>query len=451
MKQLKIYFKILYKESLGKFALKKNKQQILLYGILILVFLFMSISFTPSDALIDYRALNDTILLGFLQIFSVSIIAYILVYMSINFSYKLNMFFKTNFLNDINLGVVNKILMIVGVQLVSIVIILIQAGIPLLQVLKLHLFIKFTIMTITGINFIFMPIDILVKYLEKKYYQMDISTSKIRIIILSTLSLLYITVYYTALKVWYNSLNGYNFYNLFSNTNLIYYILILIFSTILVSLYCIKIKNKIVMDTEINNKYKLFLSLDKKSKYTKYLKLLTRNKKMLLIGVFIIGTHILNYFTVADLSIANIFSLFSVVIGINFYSYLVHEKIFLKLYYNKDEYKIYFTLVTVYFILNNLFIILAKNQYIYLFESFTIYLLSIYIGIVFPRENNSLNKFMSNFTLAIIMMVLALSSVAIYSDNIKLGIYISGTVLISIIIIKIIRRIYEKNNTQNTI
>lgn len=156
----------------------------------------------------------------------------------------------------------------------------------------------------------------------------------------------------------------------------------------------------------------------------------------------------LNYFTVADLSIANTLSLFSVVIGINFYSYLVWEKIFLKFYYDKDEYKIYFTLVTVYFIVNILFIILAENQYIYILESFTIYLLSIYIGILFPRENNSLNKFMSNFILAVITMVLVLSNVAIQSDNIKIGIYMVGIVLISSIII---RRVYEKTNTKNTI
>lgn len=448
MKKLKIYFKILYKESLGKFALKENKQQILLYGILILVFLFMSISFTPSNDLVDYKALNDTVVLGFLQIFSVSIISYIFVYMSINFSYKLNMFFKTNFLNDINLGAVNKILMIIGVQFVSIAIILIQAGIPLLQVLKLPLFLKFIIMTIAGVNFLFIPVDVLIKYLEKQYYQLNFTISKIRTIILSTLGLFYVTVYYSTLKIWYNSLNKFDFFNLFSNTNLIYYIIILILSTVLVLLYCIKINNKIVMDTEIDKKYKLFVYLGKKSKYTKYLKLLTRNKKMLFVGVFIIASHMLNYFTVADLSIANTLSLFSVVIGINFYSYLVWEKIFLKFYYDKDEYKIYFTLVTVYFIVNILFIILAENQYIYILESFTIYLLSIYIGILFPRENNSLNKFMSNFILAVITMVLVLSSVAIQSDNIKMGIYMVGTVLISSIII---RRIYEKTNTKNTI
>lgn len=453
MRQLKIYFNILYKECLGKVALKKNKQQLLLYGMLIVSFLLISINFTPSDEFMDYRALNDTIVLGFLQIFSISVISYIFVYMSIDLSYRLNMFFKINFLDDFNLGIVNKILMIVGVHIVSIAIILIQAGIPLLKVLKIHLFGKFIIITIIGINLMFILIDIFVNYLEKKYYEMDINSSRIRVIILSTLSIIYVAIYYTSLKVWYNSLKLYDLYDIFLNTNLIHYIIILIFSIVLVLLYCFKIKNKIIKDNGFNNRYKLFMTLNKKTRYTKYFKLMIRNKKILLTGLFVIAAHMLNFFTVSDLSIANMFSFLSVIIGINFYSYLVNEKIFLKLYYVKDEYKIYFTLVAMYFILNILFIVLAQSQrqYIYIFESLIIYIVSIYLGIVFPRENNSLNKFMSNFILTIIVMALALVSITIKSETIKLGIYILAVVLISIIIIRVIRRIYEQSNTKNII
>lgn len=451
MTKLKIYFNILYKESLGKIDIKKNKQQILLYGIMVLTFLFMSVKFTPSTSSIDYTALNDTIVLGLLQILSITVIAYVFTYMSVDFSYKLNMFFKTNYLNDIELGSINKILMISGVQLVSIVIILIQAGIPLIQVLRLNLFIKFILMTFIGTNLVFIPIDMIVKYMEKMYYQIGLSLSKIRIIILSTLILLYVTIYYTALNVWFNYLKEYDFYNRFANTNMIYYIIGFLSSCFIIVLYCLYVKNKIIMDSEINYKYNLFISLDKSTKYTKYIKLLVRNKKIFLIGLFIIGAQILNYFTVKDLSIANMFSLLSVVLGINFYSYLTHEKTFLKLNNDRDEYKIYFTLVVIYLTLNFLFILLANGQYIYVLESFVIYLLSIYLGIIFPRENNSLNKFMSNFSLAAIVMLLALVSFNIDNESIKITIYIFGILLISIINLRIIRRSYVKKDIQSII
>ena len=214
---------------------------------------------------------------------------------------------------------------------------------------------------------------------------------------------------------------------------------------------CLYVKNKIIMDSEINYKYNLFISLDKSTKYTKYIKLLVRNKKIFLIGLFIIGAQILNYFTVKDLSIANMFSLLSVVLGINFYSYLTHEKTFLKLNNDRDEYKIYFTLVVIYLTLNFLFILLANGQYIYVLESFVIYLLSIYLGIIFPRENNSLNKFMSNFSLAAIVMLLALVSFNIDNESIKITIYIFGILLISIINLRIIRRSYVKKDIQSII
>ncbi len=446
MKKLKIFFNILYKEFLGKANIKKNKQQVCIYITMVLFFLFVSINFTPSNELVDYTALNDTIILGILQIFSITVIAYIFTYISIDFSYKLDMFFKTNFLDDIQLGSIKKILMIVGVQIVSIAIILIQAGIPLIQVLDIKSFIKFMIMTVIGINIVFIPIDTLVKYLERKYYQMGISIQKIRIIILSTLSIMYVTIYYTSLKVWFNYFKNYDFYYRFFNINLAYYILMFLISFLFISIYCVNTKNKTIMNSEINLKYILLVRLNKKTRYTKYLKLLIRNKKMFFIGGFIIGSQLLNYFTVSELAISNMLSFFIVIIGINFYSYLVHEKIFLQLNKDKDEYKIYFTLIIKYFIVNFLFILLSKNQYIYILESFVIYLVSIYLGIIFPRENNSLNKFMSNFTLGIIISILALANISITNNNIKLSLYVVGIVLISIINIRIIRRVYETKN-----
>lgn len=446
MKKLKIFFNILYKEFLGKIDIKKNKQQLFLYGIMILIFLFMSVSFTPKNALMDYNALNDTIILGFLQILSITLIAYIFTYISIDFSYKLDMFFKINFFDNVQLRSVRKILMVLGVQLVSIFIILIQAGIPLIQVLSIIEFIKFMIMTFIGTNLIFVLIDIFVQYLERHYYQMNISVSKIRIIIVSTLSFMYVTIYYTSLKVWFNYLKEYDFYYKFLNVNLIYFIIVFLFSCILVMVYCIKINNKIIKHLEISHKYNLFVSLNKKTKYTKYIKLLFRNKKIFFTSIFIIGAQILNYFTIEDLAIANMFSLLTTVIGINFYSYLMNERIFLKLNYDKDEYKIYLSLIGVYFILNTIFIFIAKDQYKYILESFIIYLISIYLGIIFPRENNSLNKFMSNFILGMIIILLALASIAIYNDILKLSVYIAGIVLISIMIIRSIRRINEAKN-----
>ena len=63
MKKLKIFFNILYKEFLGKANIKKNKQQVCIYITMVLFFLFVSINFTPSNELVDYTALNDTIIL----------------------------------------------------------------------------------------------------------------------------------------------------------------------------------------------------------------------------------------------------------------------------------------------------------------------------------------------------------------------------------------------------
>ena len=65
-----------------------------------------------------------------------------------------------------------------------------------------------------------------------------------------------------------------------------------------------------------------------------------------------------------------------------------------------------------------------------------------FVGI-FPRENNSLNKFMSNFSLAAIVMLLALVSFNIDNESIKITIYIFGILLISIINLRIIIFLWE--------
>lgn len=446
MKKLKTLFNILLKEFFGKINIKKNKQHLLIYGIMILFFLFISIKVTPANETVDYKALNDTIILGFLQIFSITVIAYIFAYLSIDFSYKLNMFFKTNFINNFQLGNVKKILMILGVQSVSILIIFIQAGIPLIQVLKMNLFIKFIIITFIGINLVFIPLDILVKYLEKNYYQIGMNIFKIRFIVLVTLSAIYVTIYYSSLKVLFHYLSKFDFYNVFSNLNFFYIIIGLVLSITLIFIYCIYYSNYMLMNTEIKCKYHLLIPINIKIyhiKYFKYIKILVRNKKLLFTESFIVMLQLLNYFTIKDLTIANMFSFLTAVIGINFYSYLTNEKVFLKLNYANDGIKIFISLICMYFIVNIPFILISFEQYIYIAESSIVFLLSIYLGIIFPRENNSLNKFLSNFILGLLIMLLAITSTAISNLNIKLCVYIFCTIVISIQSLKTIRRIYE--------
>ncbi len=444
MTQLKILSKILYKEFFKKTDIKKDKKQIFLYFVVVLYFLLVSINLTPTKEL-DYNTLNDTIVLGFLQIFIIAIMSYIFSYVSIEFSYNLNMFFKINFLNNIYLGSLKKILMFIGVGVFSLLILLIQAGIPLIQALKFKLFIKFIILTFLGVNLSFVVIDFFVNFLEKNYFYMDISLPKIKVIILTTLSVLYFALYYTSLKVWFNNLKHYDFYNTFISLNFICVIILFLISCIFALIYCIFFNRKILISAK-NYKYYAIFKENKFVKYTKYLKLLTRNTKLIFVSLLIFFIQLLNFFTVCELSIANIFSMLNVVIGINFYSYLTEEAIFLKLNYNKDEYKILFSLILVYIFLNFPYIVIAKSQVNYILESIIIYLFSIFLGIIFPREDNTLNKFMSNFLLFMVISIFTLVVMALPSDTFKLAIYIIIIVSISIMILRIIRRLYETKN-----
>lgn len=445
MTKLKILSKILYKEFFKKIDIKKDKKQIFLYFAIVLYFLLVSINLTPTKEL-DYNTLNDTIVLGFLQIFIIAIMSYIFSYVSIEFSYNLNMFFKINFLNNIYLGSLKKILMFIGVGVFSLLILLIQAGIPLVQALKFKLFIKFIILTFLGVNISFVVIDFFVNFLEKNYFYMNISLPKIKVIILSTLSISYFALYYTSLKVWFNDLRNYDFYNIFISLNFIYVIILFFISCIFALIYCIFLNKKFIIGAK-NYKYYSFFNEKNYVKYTKYLKLLTRNTKLIFVSIFIFFVQLLNFFSVSELSIANILSTLTVVIGINFYSYLTEETIFLKLNYNKDEYKILLSLILVYIFLNFPYIMIAKSQVNYILESIIIYLFSIYIGIIFPREDNTLNKFMSNFLLCIIISIFTLVGIAVSSSDIlKLFIYIIFIVSISIMILRIIRRLYETKN-----
>lgn len=446
MKKLKILFKILSKEFLGKIKINNDKKQIVIYSALVGLFVITSLSYIPGNNP-SYEDFNNTIILGFLQIFPVSIISYIFSYLSIDFSFKLNNFFRNNFIEDKYVNILKKILILISMVIFSIFIILIQAGIPLIQMLKLKLFFKFMMITILGISIMFIIIDTIIKFLEKIYTYMDINKLKSRSIILLTLSLLYIAVYYTVLMVSFNRLKVFDFYNKFLNLNYIYILLIMVISSLLILFYIFKFNNNSKINLESNSRYYNISSRPKNIKYTKYMKLLMRGKRLILTQIFIISFHLLNYFTIRELSISYLFSFLMVVIGLNFYSYLESEEIFLKLNNKFDNYKIFISLLILFPILNFPYLIILDGEFIGLLESFMIYIISIYIGIIFPRDNNSLNKFMSNFSLTIISVIIILSSFVIQSERIKLVSYLFLITLLSYIILSLLRRTYEEKNS----
>ncbi|CAM3615225.1 hypothetical protein ERUR111494_03225 [Erysipelothrix urinaevulpis] len=447
MSKLIILFRILIKEFLGKFNVKENKQNLYLFVFVVVIFVYYSLSITPTNLNSNFEMLNNIVILGILQIPSVAIISYLFVYISFDFSYKLNQFFVTNFISNKLLNTTKKILMSIGVQIFALILILLQAGIPLYRSLNAILFLKFILMSVIGFNLMFVIIDCFTKYLETNYQKLGFKLTATRIIILVNLSIIYVAVYYSELVVWFNDLKKLDVFSYFSKSSLIFWLFLLFVSFILLWLYSLFITHTVSLTHTFTNRYFRLTSSKKMTTERKYIYSIIRNSKSLFILVFTFLAQMLNLMMTKDPSIALSLSLFMTAIGINFFSNISHEQKFLFFYNNHDSISILGVLFLVFTVINSPFIVLAlRTNPLAIFQAYLIFLSSIYLGVVFPRENNSLNRFISNFMLTIFSFLLILLSIIVKETYLKYTLHVLLTFVFLVFTSYKFRRFYEKNS-----